>query len=749
MGQPVRVVSPDGQSGTLDSDELPSAVQQGFRLETPDEANQRDQQAKYGDQTLQAGAEGAARGFTLGLSDPLLEGFGVDASDLKGRKEANPKAALVGEVGGTLASALRGPGGLVAKLGEGAEELFAKEGAGLGRKLLAKAAGGAAEGAVYGAGEAVSDSTLNNEPLQADYLLAHMGLGAVLGGVGNSAIAAAGTGAKAIAAKAAEGLGEGGMKDVLQKFSRERALKAAGFIGSDLNKVDPAKQQEIAEDLLQLGRDGKWKAGDKAEKVLAAVKDAQKEAGAKSGEILKTVDDSLAAQGKAFDATGALKDIRTDILPKFDDPAFESQKAQLEKLLAGYDEKAAQGPITFEQARKWKTNLQKTISKFTDTPIAQQAKADLQRAIDDHIESQLGKVAGADVLAQYQEAKRLYGSFAEASKAGKKALNRQLGNRSVSLTDYLTGIGGAAAGVATGNVAPVILGGVATLANKILRERGSSAFAIAADKLANESTLHGALLSFQKRLESGTMDAIGSISGAGRKAVTQPAVAGLLDSPIARADASPKDKRDAMAQHLDELAQLTANPKLLTDRISAATGAINNLSPTLGPALAAKATRAIEFLNGVAPKPPPGTMMTAFDGTQKWHPSDAEVSRFERHLAAVSNPLSIYDNLKQGTVTKEAVEALQAVYPELYTDIQKRLLEGLGGVKEQLPYAKRLALSQLFNVPMVTAMKPDMLALLQSSFAQKQQAGGPPPPGGPPVDIAKGAATNTQRIMGG
>lgn len=227
-GARVAVVDELGKIGTIDASEYMSKniSQAGMRIATPQEVEEQRKEQEYGNSlaTLQATAEGVARGTTVGLSDLLLKNLGVSAEGLRERKERNPIASTTGEVGGVIGSAVftggafgvagtgaktaagrlgagllgSTPAGLVARGGMAAEEGLARlVGEGVLRKALTTAAVGAGEGAIYGAGEAVSESALGDHELTAERLLASAGKGALWGGGGAGLASLLSSGVKA------------------------------------------------------------------------------------------------------------------------------------------------------------------------------------------------------------------------------------------------------------------------------------------------------------------------------------------------------------------------------------------------------------------------------------------------------------------------------------------------------------------------------------------------------------------------
>lgn len=129
------------------------------------------QERKYGSlgQQAIAGLEGVARGGTLGISDVLERKYGVPAADISGRMQEHPGTSLLGSVAGGA--------GLVGLTGGLAAPAEAVLGAGLGTELLATGA----EGALFGAGSAVTDHALGDPNLNAQKVMADIGIGALLG----------------------------------------------------------------------------------------------------------------------------------------------------------------------------------------------------------------------------------------------------------------------------------------------------------------------------------------------------------------------------------------------------------------------------------------------------------------------------------------------------------------------------------------------------------------------------------------
>jgi hypothetical protein len=259
MSDDVPVVGPDGDRGTIPAARLAEALKAGFRVETPEETSERRRQAQFGDSALRAGVEGAARGLTLGLSDVYL---GQDPG-LAARREYNPLAAGVGEIGGSVAGlGLTGIGGLAERAGAaafGAPGILSRAGAAAVR--------GGIEGAALGTGQAVSDLALSRDPLTAEAIAASLGhhvlTGAAIGGAGAAGLSLAGSGLGA----AVTGAGKA-VRKASEKLSAElgedtaAAALPADVAAMDVPAAKAAQRAELEADAARKLEAGKAIASD-------------------------------------------------------------------------------------------------------------------------------------------------------------------------------------------------------------------------------------------------------------------------------------------------------------------------------------------------------------------------------------------------------------------------------------------------------------------------------------------------------
>jgi hypothetical protein len=190
----------------------------------------------------------------------------------------------------------------------------------------------------------------------------------------------------------------------------------------------------------------------------------------------------------------------------------------------------------------------------------------------------------------------------------------------------------------------------------------------------------------------------------------------------------PKTDAELVAARVDELARAAAP--------GAVERAIEQRFPMADPALtdelAATMRRRLDHLRQHAPlSPVPPTLLAG--GRTGWAPSPAEITQFARRMEAADDPAAVLERAAQtGDVSIEAADTIRAVYPRLFNDAQMRLLQRAAELREALPYARRMMLSTLFDVPLDGTSDPEYVAFLQQAFAPVPP---PAPPGAPMAPV--------------
>ena len=171
-------------------------------------------------------------------------------------------------------------------------------------------------------------------------------------------------------------------------------------------------------------------------------------------------------------------------------------------------------------------------------------------------------------------------------------------------------------------------------------------------------------------------------------------------------------------------------------------------SPVAADRVETTAARRLEFLASKIPKRP--DLGVSF-GPSRWRASDHQIRTFARYAAAVEDPGGVEERLADGTVTPEDAEAYREVYPERFAAFKRELVLAVTGMKEPLPYERRLALSILTGIPLDPAMDPRVLKILQGQFTEEPgtEGGIQGPPASPEYgSIEKPQGTPAQERAG-
>lgn len=247
--------------------------------------------------------------------------------------------------------------------------------------------------------------------------------------------------------------------------------------------------------------------------------------------------------------------------------------------------------------------------------------------------------------------------------------------------------GAAAAFLMTGHP----LGAAASMAYKALSNPDKTARVIyAIEKMMSSS-------------ESRVGQAVGSFLRGGAKAAGKAAGAEI------------KQSKDQLIAQAKDIIGISGNPDAMQERIERTIGNLGPHAPSLTAAMAAKMASNYAYLATKVPMTQINPSITPqFD---KARYSDAELKKFAKTLDGVLRPMSLVDDMKHGKLSREKVEAVKATSPDLYKQIQDKILDEAALLQKKLPYDKQLQVSILFEAPVTPTMTPDFLASMQSTMA--------------------------------
>lgn len=680
--------------------------------------------AKGGTGQLIAGTTGALESATLGASNAaLVNAFGNDADlarEAITRSQAEHQGThLLGAAGGMFLNPLvSGAGGLAARA---AGSVVGKGAASVGLRALQNAATigaqGAVEGAFYGAGQQLSEDILGDHDITAEKLLAGAGKGALFGGVGGAALGAGGTlvaaGAKAAAGKV---LGHAeGLAGWASEQANVQALKATGANKGAFKRFGETAG-EIKETMNRLGGRLRDEGIVTATSSKAAIGERLTTRVDELGEKLGGMRGKLDETGEKF-VTASLKDraYREVVQPLLEHPSPDKRAAGLElkKYIDDTVENLGES-AKFDDVFKVRHDLDAPGGKakwnklLPDPKTAEYQK--LRNIIEDEFTLQGERASenvGEKFAAEYKNTKAAFSDLKRLRDITTDALAGQEANRAISLTDTMSGGNAALAGMMlTGNVGGAAFGLVGAAVNKGIREYGNQVASAVFDKMAGLKMLQKTVLDVDSVVAKG----VGRIAD-GEKA------------PIRMPSKPATDVEKAIAS-----VKVAANDTEATsNNIQRILGGAHNVAPKVAAAMAMTAGRAVQYLAANTPNgKTDGPSIQPFQ--QKPRYNRTELDQFAARIEGVENPMSILTDLSHGTISREKVDAVKNVYPQLFREMQQKIAIQVAASPKPLGWEQLKALAVVLGVPTTPTLQPQFVQRMQQSLsAQPQQQGGQSP----------------------
>jgi hypothetical protein len=751
---PVGVVDSQGSVVLVPADQVGN-LGDGFRLATPAELAQHSAvQAQGGTLgALKAAGQAAADTATFGGASWAEKELGLrDPVDIEAGERAHPVAAFAGSALGALAplgaeELIAGAGmPALARLAGGAPGLIADAGevatAGLrstmaptsrlGRlsaDVISRGAGSAIEGAAYGLGQSVHEDALDPDLTvesafsrgAADALL-----GAALGGATGAPLGLVSSALKELPSGAA-------LADRLEEFQAQNDLRIAGAQQSDIarslkkvSREDLIKQAGEARDLGILTR------FNSPEDIFDRASNVLEDTGQEMHDIVQAVDEKAIKNPRLMpDGQQLVDEFRQTIggLEKnaFQQRALHTLNGFADFLQQGIDREASRlaadwpasvvdtyrGRMSLQDLWTLRRDVSETIygwrgsrnpSADKVTQNLQELRGQVSRMINSTIEK-----AGED-SAQWRQLNRRYQVASTMQDFSGRALNRHMGNNRFSLTETGALIAGATHGplgllgaggyIAAKRYGPDLLSQAAIVGRGVLKhadnaiEKAAAAGPVASAELAFNTPERVAALAALERTQR---EALQDIDGAAKQ---------LLTGKPSGAPGAPDSKaiRETVAK-VNRLSNLPEESARLAQQISSET---HEHAPTMTEKTGGIVSRIVAYLKGNAPQ-----STKPYPLGPELSPDRAALLSFHQKVEAVRDPIGAL----RRNPTRTVVEAIQEVYPTLYSQVRSAVIAGLAeaGQRHYTP-RQREAIGAILGIDTDGRQSPALTAISQSAF---------------------------------
>lgn len=725
-------------------------------------------QAKAGDIPHQglAGIAGLARGASLGLSDELAVNTGITTpKQLSELKEANPITSGVSE--------LLGGAGLIGATG-GASTLG-----------LSGIPAMAAEGAAFGAGQAISDHALGDPSLNAQKILAHIGTGAVLG----TGLGLLGKSIEVVLPAATRKLTES-----LQKL-KDYSIGSPEVPGI-ISKIAPKWSEQLYDGMISAGKDpqkltrdisgtveqivksGKQAASDLYEKAaktnfdnslyLTPVEEAQQAAKISINKIDKLIEptynnqgdfagpfsssqnsklvnqavqnweNKIASAGTSAEAHTVTDEFarKIDKLIKFDKVLTESQKQDQQLLwqIRNNIREDLKNPdlwgesaIHYDRisnAYKSYSNSYKNFKKdFMIKEVGPNGFSQ-SRVSPDKITNFFEKYNDNSQIIKKEHFNTFLDQVMKLGKESENHANFEQGSQ--SLSDHINSLVSKNEDMA--KIASAMSNKVRPQDSGILNNIIAPSAVLKIGGLSNPAVAVGVasykiLKSITNPYELGNnlsntlskLKVVGNIINKVNNSIESGAKSIFTNNFIrgAVSDISSQLSEKLFDKQTKRISILANSPEMFMNHMTQTTDSLYDAAPNISQNINSTMVRGVQFLNSKIPRPSTELLLSS-----KYEPTNSQKDTFNKYYEAVNNPIGILKQIKNGSLSNQAMEALHAVHPTLLNHMQQTVI-GIINPKtsKKLNYTTKIALSKFLEQPLDRALLPNSILKVQGTFS--------------------------------
>lgn len=185
---------------------------------------------------------------------------------------------------------------------------------------------------------------------------------------------------------------------------------------------------------------------------------------------------------------------------------------------------------------------------------------------------------------------------------------------------------------------------------------------------------------------------------------------------VARAFAG-KSRDEQVRKVYEAVEGYESDPAAATRRTQAAAG-VQGVAPATAAAMAARGAEVAGLLASKLPRKEP-TAGDLYGGTLEGPPdlSESEKDEILAYAQAAMDPMGVVERFERGELSFEDVDALRAAWPGVYSQLRDETIDALTELDAPPPYADRLQLGLLLDIPTDETMEPAFIASIQGAAA--------------------------------
>ena len=209
-----------------------------------------------------------------------------------------------------------------------------------------------------------------------------------------------------------------------------------------------------------------------------------------------------------------------------------------------------------------------------------------------------------------------------------------------------------------------------------------------------------------RKIEKSTIDTQKAISGNIKFALS------LGDKEVKRNLVMNNDEKKKLHDDVNEYAN---NPEKFIDHLNSNTENLYANAPSISGNFQKSAATANAFLASVLPQVPDQKPLG-----QEYQVSEAEIAKFMRYVDAIHNPTNILLDIKNGSLTKEKLQAVKVVYPKMFSRMQQEAINSISEMsnesKKKMPYKVKMGFSMLLESDLATGLDAKSIIANQSNL---------------------------------